>query len=41
MDLKEKDEVKKVVFFLKEIGIEIIEKELKETFLQEWPLIGI
>jgi len=33
MALKENDEVKKVVFFLKEIGIEIIEKELEETFL--------
>ncbi|KAF2326733.1 hypothetical protein [Flavobacterium ginsenosidimutans] len=33
MALKEKDEVKKVVLFLKEIGIEVIEKELGETFL--------
>lgn len=33
MALKENDEVKKVIFFLKEIGIEIIEKELEETFL--------
>jgi len=33
MALKENDEVKKVVIFLKEIGIEIIEKELNETFL--------
>ncbi|WP_369014585.1 hypothetical protein [Flavobacterium anhuiense] len=33
MDLKENDEVKKVIFFLKEIGIDIIEKELGETFL--------
>ncbi|EJG02326.1 hypothetical protein [Flavobacterium sp. F52] len=33
MDLKENDEVKKVIFFLKEIGIDIVEKELGETFL--------
>ncbi|UPZ14447.1 hypothetical protein [Flavobacterium humidisoli] len=33
MDLKEKEEVKKVLIFLKEIGIEIIEKDLDETFL--------
>ena len=33
MDLKENEEVKKVIFFLKEIGIDIIEKELGETFL--------
>ncbi|WP_286969362.1 hypothetical protein [Flavobacterium sp. UBA4854] len=33
MAFKENDEVKKVVFFLKEIGIEIIEKKLGETFL--------
>lgn len=33
MDLKENEEVKKVIFFLKEIGIAIIEKELGETFL--------
>lgn len=33
MDLKEKEEVKKVLFFLKEIGIEIIDKDLDETFL--------
>lgn len=33
MALKENDEVKKVLFFLNEIGIEIIEKELEATFL--------
>ncbi|MCR4029438.1 MULTISPECIES: hypothetical protein [Flavobacterium] len=33
MALKENAEVKKVVFFLKEIGIDIIEKKLEETFL--------
>ncbi|MBL0737842.1 hypothetical protein JI750_13135 [Flavobacterium sp. GN10] len=33
MNLKENEEVKKVAFFLKEIGIDIIEKELGETFL--------
>jgi len=33
MDLKENDEVKKVIFFLKKIGIDIVEKELGETFL--------
>jgi hypothetical protein len=33
MDLKENDEVKKVILFLKEIGIDIVEKELGKTFL--------
>ncbi|WP_289659599.1 hypothetical protein [Flavobacterium panacagri] len=33
MALKEKEEIKKVIFFLKEIGIDVIEKELDETFL--------
>lgn len=33
MVLKEKEEVKSVIFFLKKIGITVIEKELEETFL--------
>ncbi|MFD2940394.1 hypothetical protein [Flavobacterium notoginsengisoli] len=33
MALKEKDEVKKIIFFLKEIGIDVIERELEDTFL--------